>query len=439
VLLSYGFCIQENPDESFALKLSPLSPNSVVEAAVRESRLKGGVGAQMSQGRRGGATTREATPFERPASHAPPPSHNPAENTYYIRTTFSSSAATQQHPGYPRGPHYLTPFPIALINTLFGKLANAREVRDAMPLDMTLLYEQLDGRVQLSVMVLLLGRLRVELQRLQQGWNEDVGEGDERWQSRRAWADMYRESQKKLLVDVIGRLEGGVDEALFRRMAKNKESGKSLRKGSLVTLASGVSFVHSLLRESANLDSGLDELTSFNNGLEVAFGTGSDVEAWRADGMEEDVWTIVIGVALGRLQSAATNSVPVGEADGVHHGLKIWLGRLQRIYSSTSSVVTDNEEQTTEAEQEIIAHVLEILSAIRQSCSEGIIWREETWTIDLVRTAVRIVREETLQAVLAEEAYGRLRVSEAEVFSREGDAEMMEIEELEGVVALYVE
>jgi len=436
VLLSYGFCIQGNPDESFALKLSPLSPNPVVEAAVQESRLNSGVGAQMSQGvsmqeRRGGATTREATPFERPASHAPPPSHNPAENTYYIRTAFSSSAATQQHPGYPRGPHYLAPFPIALVNTLFGKLANAREVRDAMPLDLTLLYEQLDGKVQSSVMVLLLGRLRVELQRLQQGWDEDDGEGDEKWQRRRIWADMYRESQKKLLVDVIGRLEGGVDEALFRRLTKTTESGKSLRKGSLVTLASGLSFVHSELSS--------DELTSFNDGLEIAFGTGSDVEAWRADGMEEDVWTIVIGVALGRLQSAAANSVPVGEADGVHHGLKTWLGQLQRIYSSSNSVVTDNEEQTTEAEQEIVAHVLEVLSAIRQSCSEDIIWREDTWTIDLVRTAVRIVREETLQVVLAEEAYGRLRVSEAEMFSRVGDAEMMEIEELESVVALYVE
>lgn len=456
VLLSYGFCLQDNPDESFALKLAPLGVNPIVECKRTEQaqdvQAYFTTAVEEEETAREDQHSRTTVPHqhtmvepsdmtERLASHAPPPSENTEQNTYYIRIPSAS------HPGYPTPDPQMAPFPHALLNTLTAKLANAREVEQTMPLDLDngCLHEQLHGRVRLAVALLLLRRLRMELARLVDGAGQGhvLGgsssatsqlERGKTYRRRKIWAVIYREGQGKLLREVIRRLEEQINVALSLESPTSLATRKR-GNGALITLAGGLLFVRYLLDRSS-----FRSFTNFDNGLEAVFGSSQDVEGWRADGLEEDIWTLVVGAALLTVESPTNNDHD--DDDERNRRMKSWLMQLASTYASKSPPV---DEGKNAEEQDIAGHVSQVLVAIREALdmsgadTDTSIWSTTHWTMDVIAKAVRIVQDETLQVVMSSEAYVRIRADEVQLLGEEGgDGEEMEIEEWETVVALYI-
>jgi len=451
VLLSYGFCLEDNPDDSFSLKLSPLSPNPAIESFRKTECMQGFefIKRTTTWGKRRTSKTNARQLHvldtselnlltERAASHAPSMSQNPEKHTYYLRSPSST------HADYPTGDNHLAPFPHTLLNLLSAKMMNVRECERNRVLDLESdrLHEQLCGRARMSVILLLLGRLRMELQRLGQAdgiaqYAKDIVAFEHRAlprsriQKRRLWAMTYRSGQVKLLNETVQMLEHGVAEA-FRNGFSVSQLAIADWKGSLITLATGLCFVQKLL------DS--EEKAALNDGLEAVFGSSTDIEGWRADECEEDVWTILIGLAFTKQPGKLTGK---RDHEKDNNDLNAYFMRLFIAYGLNDAPRGDpHAPMITDVEQGIINHIQQTIQVMRQRTRHtGIaenIWAEGIWTTESISTAVRVVREETLQVSLPSSAYRELRAHEMELVGVEEGGDEMEIEEMETVVALYV-
>lgn len=446
VLLSFGFCLENNPHDSFSLKIpsrvSPLAQllaDSEIESQPHAPHPASNV-VEVSPSR---AIYNDDQKLRYAPDHMVAPSSDAAKQTFFVR---SHSASSKGPPGYPQstsppptGTPWFSGVPIELLNILTTSLVNAREyalvVSSPNTYSLQNVYLQLNGRAQIALTVLLLGRLEMELERLQQKvlplTLEDSGPicSMRLHQVRR-----YRSGQAGILNSNIDALKMRLRDVLGISKSQTENEQTPLKndvnnpRPTLMTLQS----LLGMLREVNSADDASD----FLHGLAAVYGA-LDLETWRRQGFEEDIWTLCLCNIISATSSASVTS-DSGET-GPYKAYRHWLDTLAQFYAET------DQSETTADDKTIVEELRRTVRGIRRVIGDAGVWAKERWSKALISRCVRMVREESVVIGLSAHDYKALQMRESKddtlTAGHDGKGEAPEdvsIDEGIQIVAFYI-
>ncbi|KAI9806120.1 MAG: hypothetical protein M1833_004527 [Piccolia ochrophora] len=381
LLQGYGFCLADNPFDTFGLTYGRLPLTShQIHILQRQSSYD---------------------------SFSPTPIHQ-------IRAP---------HPdpySYPNCITALTPFPPALLNLSILLVANTRElallhatpnITWASPDDPSTLIHPAGLRPLFAVASQLLLVLRQKLAKIAAHNRLLPSQPSTRNQRHAA---IYRAGQVRILTACISGLESFLKDAT----TSSSISSPGSTTASLLTLPSALSTLHTASPTKAE---------SFSAGLTAAFGT-NDIPALREAGHEDGVWALLLCFMLVAESSSSTSNPPPSPSSSAalhqRHPLHRLLTRLtsQPFYANPLDPsyrpphphpppsdsdpdpevgVAPEDDQAFEAEQTEFLHSLVVDDAARE-CTSSPVWTSSRWTTRLVAWGVRVVREEGFVVVLDE-------------------------------------
>jgi len=477
VLLSYGFCLEDNPCDSFAMKLAPPSSEllKVVLDATSQEDLSVPAEAEESihtlpiSSHQSTSTLPRISPM---TPHNRPPAHNLAHNIYYIR---SSSRHHLDEDGYANPAHHsslaapmipalrsaLLGFPAHLLVTLGISLATPHEqqIISINPTAYGLEHgcERLGIRNCIAVANLLLQRLQMELERLdgaESAFQASNDDDDERSdveaptkkcrQMRRQCVNIYRTGQRKILQENSAVLETGL-ASCFASISALLEPQPPVVQGTdygtLLTLGAAFDVLKLLNSKQHN---------TVLSGLAATYGLSYTpteprklLTQFREMGVEEVAWAVWICTVVklrGRHDTEAM--VANGAQDtAMDHWLWRWCSWLEVAYGLGADRHAAVGLERPDADG-FIQHLLEVVQNM-QASSESLD-DEAPWSSSFIAACGAIVQAESmvmrmksgtaLSQKIGMRGNGQEQVEEySAISSQEGrDAEMTE------TVVLYV-